>query len=342
MNNPDSHILSLIEDKLAEKVTVKPYDVRYGMADYCLLTGKTSGKKFTMMFCQKPVQIFLMRKGDDDCTKKNRFGAEQENIKALSKRAIPVPAILHAGDNFLLMPYLGENLSLDDFLLSAGSLLDKVVSGIIDRLAAIHSLPADTIPHKARCTRENLAALMNDTLLDIIENSNDAIAVNIKNALTYGRLRRLIDKFVSIGVQDVITKNETYNPQTVFWDTGRLHLTDYKFAGLGNPFLDIAHPVSWGLPSDLDQAVSKKQERVRQYLSARKINDQKDAFLKFDYFTILQSISMMDALLDRNDKKTKILFKMAHRNLESLISSNPDLNEVKNILLSSIPESENN
>ncbi|MGB8226980.1 MAG: hypothetical protein WCE45_09005 [Sedimentisphaerales bacterium] len=341
MNNPDSHIFSSIEDKLAEKVTVKLYDVAYGMADYCLLTGEKSGRKFTAMFSEKPMQIFLQENKTENYTQKERFLVEKENIRTLSERQIPVPAILFAGDNFIIMPYLGENLAMDNSLIAASSRLDEAVSGIIDCLAVIHSLPINTIPYRASCSRGNLEFAKNYSFLNIIENSDYAIAKNIRNAENYGRLCELIGKFTPISVGDVIIKGETYNPETVFCDGSKLHLTDYKFTGIGNPFFDIAHPVSWGLPSDLDEAVSKKQQRVRRYLSARKINDQQDVFFKLDYFTILQSINMMDVILDRNDKKTKILFKMAHRNLESLISGNPDLNEARIILLSLIPAFEN-
>jgi len=336
MNNPPSSILSSVEGKLGEEVTIKPYDVAYGMASYCLLTG-TSGRKFTAMFCEEPIRIVVEEK-DANIYLKDRFLVEEENIRTLSEGGIAVPAILHAGNDFIIWPYLGENLPLDGSVMSGSSRLDEAVLRIIEYLAAIHSLPVNTIPYRASCSRDNLEFIKNYSFLKIIGNSDNALAKNIKNAKNYGRLCELIGNLSGINVGDSIIKGETYNPGTIFLDGNKIHLTDYKFAGIGNPFLDIVYPVSWGLSSGADEAVSKKQERVRHYLSARKINDEQGVFLKFDYFTILESLNMTDALLGISNEKAKILFKMARRNIENLISGNPDLNEVREILLSLVPE----
>jgi hypothetical protein len=325
-----------MEEKLGEEVTIKAYDVTYGMASYCLLTG-TSGRKFTAMFCEEPIQIVVEEK-NANIYLKDRFLVEEKNIRTLSEVGIAVPAILQAGNDFIIWPYLGENLQLDESIMTGSSRLDEIVLRIIEYLAAIHCLAVNTIPHRTSCSRDNLEFIKNYSFLKIIGNSDNALAKNIKNAKNYGRLCKLIGNLPGINVGDSITKGETHNPETIFLDGDKIHLTDYKFAGTGNPFLDIVYPVSWGLPSSADEAVSKKQERVRHYLSARKINDEQGMFLKFDYFTILESLNMMDILLGMSNEKAKILFKMAHRNLENLISDNPDLNEVREVLLSLIPE----
>jgi hypothetical protein len=338
MNNPPGSVLSYVEDKLGEEVTVKSYDVAYGMANYCLLTG-TSGRKFAAMFCEEPGQIFIEEK-DGNVYAKARFLIEAENIRALSKNGIAVPAILHAGNNFIIWPYLGENLSLDDSVVSESSWLDEAVLRIIDHLAAINCLPVNTIPHRVRCSRDNLEFPKNYSFLRIIGSSDNALARNMRNARNYGRLCELMDYLSGISVEDGIIKGETYNPETIFLDGNKIHFTDYKFTGTGNPFLDIVCPVSWGLPCDADKAVSKKQERVRRYLIAIKIDDEQNAFFKFDYFTVLESLNMMDVLSGINSEKAKILFKMARRNLENLISGNAELNEARDILLRLIPSAE--
>ena len=217
--------------------------------------------------------------------------------------------------------------------MSGSSRLDETVLRIINHLAAIHCLAVNTIPHRAKCSRDNLEFSKNYSFLRIIGNSENALAKNIRNAGNYGRLCELMGDLAGISVEDGITKGETYNPETIFLDGDKIYLTDYKFAGAGNPFLDIVNPVSWGLPCDADEAVSKKQERVKRYLSARKIDDEQDVFLKFDYFSVLEAINMMDVLSGINHKKANILFKTAHRNIEHLISDNPELNEAKDILL---------
>lgn len=340
MNNPDSTTLHFIEDKIGETVTIKSYGVTYGMANYCLLTGKTSGRKFTVMFYQEPLQIVLQKNGAEDYTTKERFSIEKENIKTLSEKQIPLPPILFAGDNFIIWPYLGENLLLNNSLMSASNRLDEIVSGIIDCLAAIHNLPSITIPHRARCNKDNLEFTKNYSFCNIIGNSNNTLAMNIRNSKDYNCICKLINGLSGVNVAESIVKGETYNPETVFCDGSKIHLTDYKFTGIGNPFLDIVYPVSWGLPLDQGEAVLKKQERVRRYLSARRIKDEQDAFFKFDYFTILASLNMMDVLLGTNKnmehEKAKILFKTAHGNMKHLISDNPNLNEIKDIVLKSL------
>jgi hypothetical protein len=220
--------------------------------------------------------------------------------------------------------------------MSASTRLDEIVLRIMEYLAAIHNLTLNTIPYESCCTRYNLE--FNYTLLNIIEKSENDIARNIKKAGSYGRLRELIENLSDPDVEDSITKGLTYNPEIIFLDGDKIHHTDYTFTGLGNPFLDIVCPVSWGLPLGADEAVSKKQKRVRRYLSARNINDEQDMLLKLDYFTVLESFNMTDVMFGTSNEKTKILYKMARRNMENLISGNPDLNEIRDILLSSIPE----
>jgi hypothetical protein len=334
MNNPPGLILRSMEEKLREKVTVKPYDVTQGITRYCLLTG-TSGRKFTAMFREKPRQMVLKEK-DGNIYSKDLFLIEEENIRKLSRQGIAVPEILHTGKNFIIWPYLGENMPLDESIMSPSSRLDEIVLQIMEFLAAIHNLALNTIPYESCCTRYNLE--FNFTFLNIIETSENDIARNIKNAASYGALRELIENLPDPDLEDSITKGLTYDPEIIFLDGHKMHHTDYTFTGRGDPFEDIVYPVSWGLPRSADEAVSKKQERVRHYISARKINDEQDFFLKFDYFTVLKSFNMTDVMFGTSNEKTKILYMMARRNMENLISGNPDLNEIREILLSSIPE----
>jgi hypothetical protein len=336
MDKPDSRILTSIEDALREKVTVKSCDVTYGLANYCHLTTATD-KKFTAMFSEEPTLIVIEEK-DNTIYSKDRFLVEKENTQKLSKAGIAVPAILYAGDNFIIWPCLGGNMPMDDSLLSQSNRLDIAVSGIIDCLAAIHCLPVDIIPHRAKCSRDNLEFSKNYSFLRIIASSDNTIATNIRNSGSYGRLCELIGNLSGISIEDSIIKGETYNPETVFCDGNRIHLTDYKFAGIGNPFFEIVSPVSWGLPHNTNEAVSKKQQRLRRYLRARKIKDELAAFFRFDCCTILESLNMLDVLSGVNDKKAKILCKMARRNMETLITGNTNLNEAREVLLSIIPQ----
>ncbi len=335
MSEMPSSILRAVEEKLGEEVTIKPYEVAYGMASYCRLTG-TSGKKFTVMFSEKSVRIVIEEK-DGNIYEKNHFLVEEENIRTLSRSGIDVPAILHAGDNFIIWPYLGENLPLDDSFMSGSRRLDEAVLRIMERLAAIHCLPINTIPHRAMCNRSNLEFSKNYSFAGIIGDSGCALAKNIKNSKNYGRLCELIGNLSGITAGESVTKREAYNPETIFLDGDKIHLTDYKFTGIGNLFFDILYPVSWGLPADADEAVSKKQERVRRYLSARKMDDEQGMFLKFDYFTILESLNMAD-VLNLSSEKAKILFKTARKSMEHLISGDTNLDEARKILLSLIPE----
>jgi hypothetical protein len=342
MNYPDGRILSSLGDKLGEKVTIKLYDVAYGMANYCLLKGENSGRKFTAMFREEPAQIAVEDNSTGKYTQENYFVLEKENIRILSEKGIAVPEIILAGDNFVIMPYLGENQPLDDSIMSENSRLDIAVPKIIDYFASLHSLPIDTIPHRASCRCDNLEFAENFNFQNGIGNSDYTLAAIIKKSDNYDKLFRLINGLSGIKVEECITQGNTYNSESVFGDGNKLHLTDYSFTGRGNPFIDIVCPVSWGLPSDTDAAVSKKQERIRSYLKARKINDEQGTFFMFDYFTILWSLNIMDVLLDINKdikhEKAKILYKLAHRNIGSLISSDTDLSEARNILLSLIPE----
>jgi len=336
MNNLPSSVLKVIEEKLEEEVTAKSYDVTFGMADYFLLTG-ASGKKFTAMYCKEAVQIAVEDR-DGNIYSKGKISAEKENMRRLAGAGVVVPAILYAGRDFIIWPHLGENIPLDESLVSGGNWLDGTVLGILECLAAIHCVDINTLPQKASCTRENLEFRKRYSFLAVIENSNDEIGKKIKSAGSYGRLCKLIGSISGVNIEEGIVKGETYSPETIFLDGDKIHLINYAFAGIGRPLFDIVCPVSWGLPFDADKAVSKKQERVRHYLSARKIGNEREAFLTVDYFTILESINMTDVLLCRNDEKAKILLKTARRNMESLISGNADLNEAGEILLSLIAE----
>jgi hypothetical protein len=334
MNKPDSQVLTSIEDKLGEKVTVESCDVTYGMANYCHLA-TISGRKFTAMFREESVRIVIEEK-DNTIYSKARFLVEKENTQKLSDAGIAVPAILCSGDNFIIWPYLGENLRLDGSLLCQSTKIDIAVAGTLDCLAAIHSLPLNVIPHMAKCSRDNIEFSKNYSFLRIIENSGNMLAKNIRNSGSYGRLCELIGNLSGISIEDSIIKGETHNPETVFCDGNRIYLTDYKFAGRGNPFFEIVYPVSWGLPPDINKAVLKKQERIRRYLQARKINDEQDAFFGFDYYTILESLNMLDVMLCINDKKAKILCEMARLNIETPVSGNTNIKAAAAILLSTI------
>ena len=333
MNNPPESILNSMEEKLGEKVTIQPYKVSGGLADYCLLTG-TSGRRFTAVFREKPREMVLRDK-DGNIYYRNLFLVEEESIRRLSKAGIAVPEILHTGNNFIIWPYLGENLALDESFLSSSNRLDEIVLRILEYVAAIHNLPVHTISYSSCCTKYNLE--FHFTLLNVIEQSNNEIAGNIKKAESYSRLHELIDNLPEPNFEDCVTKGQTYDPEIIFMGGDTMHHTDYTFTGRGNPLWDIVYPVSWGLPRGEDEAAAKKRERVRHYIRARKINNEQEMFVTFDYFTVLESLNMTDVLFGRNTEQAKILYTLARRNMENLISGNPELNEVKEILLNSIP-----
>jgi hypothetical protein len=330
MNNLPASILKTVEERFGEEVTAKSYDVAFGMAGYFLLTA-ASGKKFTAACCEETAQI-VAEDRDGNIYSKGVISAEEENIRRLAEAGIEVPAILCAGSNFIVWPYLGGNIPLDENILSGGGRLDEAVSGIIECLAAIHRLDVNILPQKVSCNRENLEFKKNYSFSAIIENSDDAIAGKIRGGTSYGRLCELFGSLSGINIEEGVVKGETYNPETIFLDGDKIHLTNYAFVGTGNSLFDIVCPVSWGLPSDTDEAILKKQQRVRHYLNAMNINEEQKVFCGVDYFTVLESINMMDTLSCRNDEKAKILFKAAHRNMGSLISGNAELNKAAEIL----------
>jgi hypothetical protein len=338
MNKQDSDIVLAMEAELGESVRIEPC----GKSGYSLLTGRTSGRKFTAAYSEQPMQMHSKHQTTGAYTKKGRFLVEAENMRALAEKGFDVPAISHFADNFIIMPWLGENLRLDDSVMSGSDRLDGIVLGMMERLAAVHSLPADTIPCTTACTADNLEFKLNGTILEIIKESDYAIARKVRGDRSYARLCELVREAGQVEVAKCLTKGETYNPENVFWDGERLSLTDYRMAGMGDAFMDIVNPVSWGLPADADEAIAKKRQRVRRYLRARNITDERTAFHEFDHFTIGDAFNMMDVLLggdtEVKNEKRKALFGLAHRNMEVLTSGDPELDEIRTILLRSVPE----
>jgi hypothetical protein len=338
MRKADNGIVTAMEAVLGEGVTVEPC----GTSEYRLLTGKDSGRRFTAVYSEQPMQMHRKHKDTGAYTVRGRFLVEADNIRALSARGFDAPAALHSGENFIIMPYLGENLRLDGSVMWASERLDGIVLGIMERMAAIHSLPAETIPGTTACTKDNLQHKLSGTFMGVIEESDYNIARRVRGDKGFARLRELIAEAGSMSVPACLTKGEAYNPENVFVHGERLSLTDYRMSGMGQSFMDIVNPVSWGLPADMDEAVSKKQQRLRCYLRARSITDERAVFRAFDFYTIGDSFNMMDVLLGRDTDVTsasrRILYGLARRNMEVLTGNDRDLHEMRSILLRSVPE----